>query len=205
LFTNSRIIFWLEQVCSLQPADTVPIFLQIAPRPCPALCPQAVAFRSTFTNPGPLISIAAALLDLQHDSPALLTAAATAAADAAADQEGALQPEEVISLLLALGFFRVAAPEFVELVLQVGFDNLHLPTLLSHWFVLLMRQQRFRECAQKQLCLEGAIGVLWLQPAIQMLHDYVSFLVMAAAGSWYKAAHGVCASGSHSIVLPFMP
>jgi hypothetical protein len=80
---------------------------------------QAVAFKSSFTTPGPLISIAAALLDLQHDFPALLTTAATAAAAAAADQQGALQPEEVISLLLALGFFRVQAPDFVAAALQV--------------------------------------------------------------------------------------
>jgi hypothetical protein len=83
---------------------------------------QAVAFRSTFPTPGPLISIAAALLDLQHDHPPLLAAAAAAAA-AAEDPAGELQVEEVISLLLAVGFFRVAAPDFTTQALQVGCED----------------------------------------------------------------------------------
>jgi hypothetical protein len=102
---------------------------------------QAVAFQSTFSSPGPLISIAAAFLDLQHDHPALLTAAATAAVAAATaaaetpaaaaaaavagegeDDQGqaqAPQQEEAISLLLALAFFRVQAPDFVLPALEV--------------------------------------------------------------------------------------
>jgi hypothetical protein len=90
--------------------------------------------------------MAAAALDLQNYCPPLLAAAADAAlqqGSAAAAQEAieqqqqqqqqddvaeaagsssssSLAPEEVVSLLLALGFFRVPAPEFVEGALEVS-------------------------------------------------------------------------------------
>jgi hypothetical protein len=109
---------------------------------------QAVAYRGCFPDASPLISMAAALLDLQHYCPALLAAAADAAlqqggtpTSAAAEQgsqqeqqqqqqgddadssssssSSSLAPEEVVSLLLALGFFRVRATDFVESALEV--------------------------------------------------------------------------------------
>ena len=75
-----------------------------------------------------------------------MAAAATAAAAAAADQETALQVEEVISLLLALGFFRVQAPDFVNAALQaLGAAGEQLcdlnPVQLSRlWKALLLLQ-----------------------------------------------------------------
>jgi hypothetical protein len=104
---------------------------------------QAVAYRGCFPDASPLISMAAALLDLQHYCPTLLAAAADAALQqgstptlAAAEQgsqqeqqqqqgddadgsSSSLAPEEVVSLLLALGFFRVPAPDCVESALEV--------------------------------------------------------------------------------------
>jgi hypothetical protein len=106
---------------------------------------QAVAYRGCFPDASPLISMAAALLDLQHYCPALLAAAADAAlqqgsvatspaaeqgsqqgqqqqgdnADSSSGSGSSLAPEEVVSLLLALGFFRVPAPDFVESALEV--------------------------------------------------------------------------------------
>jgi hypothetical protein len=89
--------------------------------------------------------MAAALLDLQHYCPALLAAAADAALqqgstanaaqsgsqpeqkqqqlagnDATSSSSSSLAPEEVVSLLLALGFFRLPAPDFVESALEVS-------------------------------------------------------------------------------------
>ncbi|KAF8063663.1 hypothetical protein HT031_003518 [Scenedesmus sp. PABB004] len=93
------------------------------------LAAQAVAFRGASPEPGPLISMAAALLDLQAYCPALVGAAADAvlaqqAAEggggggARGEGAGALGADEVVSLLLCVAFFRVPAPAFVELALQ---------------------------------------------------------------------------------------
>lgn len=79
---------------------------------------QAVAFRRAFADASPLLSIAAAMLDCQHDCPALLAAAG----DAVASQDGAAVPEEVVGLLLAVGFFGAPAPEFVALALEALSD-----------------------------------------------------------------------------------
>lgn len=69
--------------------------------------------------------MAAALLDLQHYCPGLVAAAAAAAlaqmaaADAQPGEGSSLGPEEVVSLLLALAFFRLEAPQFVQEALEV--------------------------------------------------------------------------------------
>lgn len=86
-----------------------------------------VASQDAFPDKSQLISIAAALLDLQHYHPLLLqTAAAAVLAESPHDlrsDQGPLGPDAVVSMLLALGFFRVQAPEFVEAALQVSLQG----------------------------------------------------------------------------------
>lgn len=76
-----------------------------------------MAFRDSFSDPAQLLSAAAVLLDLQHYHPQLLQEAAAAALSA--ESEDTLTPDAVVSMLLALGFFRVEVPDFVETVIGV--------------------------------------------------------------------------------------
>lgn len=66
-------------------------------------------------DPTALAAVATALLDVQHYSPALLTAAAGAAQQTL----GALSPADVAALLLAVAFFRVPSHDFVQTAFQV--------------------------------------------------------------------------------------
>jgi hypothetical protein len=69
---------------------------------------QVLDHPSSFTDTRNLISIASALVDVQHYSPDLLQLAASSATARASD----LPSQDLVTLLLALAFFRLSEPGF---------------------------------------------------------------------------------------------